>query len=225
MSQEEQEDYLDEDKAFKKPIKHQRFCVISMLTPNSFPEAKRDEFKDQKILGVKIRGAFETYEDAKERANFLQKHDKFHNIFVVEIGKWLPFDVDISSIDTQDDAVYREKSLNTYMKAYKECLEEESEEQKDRKNKALEWANVVTGKDKVLKIRSETNEPEEESTEAAETTDTTEFMNQKTVEERMSSTVKERDDLQKQVNQSTEELDGLKGKLDELKNMFADLNK
>jgi len=220
MSQEAQEDYLDEDKPFKKPIKHQRFCVISMLTPNCFPETKRDEFKDQKILGVKFRGAFETYEDAKERANFLQKHDKYHNIFVGEMGKWLPFDVDISSIDTQDDAVYREKSLNTYMKAYKECLEEESEEQKERKDKALEGANVVTGKEKVLKVRSEVNEPEEESTEAVETS---EFMNQKTVEERMTSTTKERDDLQNQVNQSSEELDGLKGKLDELKNMFEDL--
>jgi hypothetical protein len=31
-----------------------------MLTPNCFPEDKREQYKDQKILGVKIRGVFET---------------------------------------------------------------------------------------------------------------------------------------------------------------------
>jgi hypothetical protein len=223
MSQEQQEDYLDEDKAFKKPVKNQRFCVLSMLTPNCFPENKRETFKEQKILGVKFRGVFETYEDAKSRANFLQTHDKYHNIFVGEVGKWLPFDVDISSLDTQDDPVYREKSLNTYMKAYKECLEDETQEQKDRKDTKLADANVVTGKTGVLKTGSAVEEQEEESEETEETGNK-EFINQKTVEDRMTSTVNERNELQNQVAQNNEELDGLKGKLDELKNMFSDLN-
>jgi hypothetical protein len=119
------EDYLDEDKPFSQLVKKQNFVVLSMLTPNSFPEAKRDQYKDQKILGVKIRGVFETYEQAKARCEQLQKLDKFHNIFVGEIGKWLPFNADISTMQTEDDPVYREKSLNTYMKAYKDSLKEE----------------------------------------------------------------------------------------------------
>ena len=224
MSQELQEDYLDEDKSFKKPVKHQRFCVLSMLTPNSFPENKRESFKDQKILGVKFRGVFETYEDAKERASALQLQDKYHNIFVGEVGKWLPFDVDISGLDTQDDPVYREKSLNTYMKAYRECLEDETQEQKDRKDSKLDGANVVTGKSGVLKNDSSTTEVEEMSTEETPT-ETKEFTNLKTVEDRMTSTLNERNELQEEVNKNNQELDGLKGKLDELKSMFADINK
>ena len=35
------EDYLDEDKPLRELVKKQNFCVISMLTPNSFPENKR----------------------------------------------------------------------------------------------------------------------------------------------------------------------------------------
>lgn len=139
------EDYLDEDKPFRHMVKKQNFCVLSMLTPNAFPEAKREQYKDQKILGVKVRGVFENYEDARKHAEQLQKLDKFHNIFVGEVGKWLPFDVDISKAETDDDPVYREKSLNTYMKAYKDSLKEEEVEEKQRKDEALKGAKVVTG--------------------------------------------------------------------------------
>ena len=143
-----EEDYLDEDKPLKLLVKKQNYCVLSMLTPNAFPESKRGEYKDQKILGIKIRGVFETYEDAKTHADKLQKQDKFHNIFVGEIGKWLPFNVDIASMETDDDPVYREQALNQYMKAYKDCLKEEEVEEKDRKEQTLKANNakVVTGK-------------------------------------------------------------------------------
>ena len=126
----------------------QNFCVISMLTPNSFPETKRAQFQDQKILGIKVRGVFETYEEAKTRCNTLQKLDKYHNIFVGEVGKWLPFNVDISTMETEDDPVYREQALNQYMKAYKDTLKEEEVEEQTRKEQTLKGNNakVVTGK-------------------------------------------------------------------------------
>jgi len=141
-----EEDYLDEDKPFVQLVKKQNFTVISMLTPNCFPEDKREQYKDQKILGIKVRGVFERYEDAKSHSEKLQQLDKFHNIFVGEVGKWLPFDVDISNMQTEEDPVYREKSLNQYMKAYKDTLKEEEVSEKERKEEQLKGANVVTGK-------------------------------------------------------------------------------
>ena len=143
-----EEDYLEEDKPFKQNVKKQNYCVLSMLTPNSFPENKRDQYKDQKILGIKVRGVFELYEDAKTRADQLQKQDKHHNIFVGEVGKWLPFNVDIATMETDDDPVYREQALNQYMKAYKDSLKEEEVEERDRKDQTLKANNakVVTGK-------------------------------------------------------------------------------
>lgn len=146
MSINKEEDYLDEDKPLRQLVKKQDYCVVSMLTPNSFPESKREEFKDQKILGLKIRGVFETYDDAKTHAAKLQKLDKFHNVFVGEVGKWLPFDVDIGNMQTEDDTVYREKSLNNYMKSYKDSLKEEEVLEKERKDEQLKGAKVVTGK-------------------------------------------------------------------------------
>ena len=142
-----EEDYLDEDKPLKQLVKKQNYCVLSMLTPNAFPETKREQYRDQKILGIKVRGVFETYEDAKSHADRLQKQDKFHNVFVGEVGKWLPFDVDIATMQTEDEPVYREQALNQYMKAYKDCLKEEEVEEKDRKEQTLKANNakVVTG--------------------------------------------------------------------------------
>ena len=142
-----EEDYLDEDKPFKQLVKKQNFCIISMLTPNSFPETKRAQYQDQKILGIKVRGVFETYEEAKTRCDTLQKLDKYHNIFIGEVGKWLPFNVDISTMETDDDPVYREQALNQYMKAYKDSLKEEEVEEHERKEESLKATNakVVTG--------------------------------------------------------------------------------
>lgn len=139
------EDYLDEDKPLRHQVKKQNYCVISMLTPNSFPENKREQYKDQKILGIKIRGVYEEYQEATDRASQLQKIDKYHNIFVGEIGKWLPFDVDTTNMGAEDQ-VYREKSLNKYMKSYKESLQDEEKTEADRKSDMLKGANVVTGK-------------------------------------------------------------------------------
>jgi len=143
-----EEDHLDEDKPFKQMVKKQNFCVLSMLTPNSFPESKREQYKDQKILGIKVRGVFETYEEAKQRADALQKQDKYHNIFIGEVGKWLPFNVDIATMETEDDPIYREQALNQYMKAYKDSLKEEEVEEQERKEQTLKGNNakVVTGK-------------------------------------------------------------------------------
>jgi hypothetical protein len=144
-----EEDYLDEDKPLKYMVKKQNYCIISMLTPKSFPEEKRAEFSDQKILGVKVRGVFENYEDAKTNADKLQKLDKYHNIFVGEVGKWLPFDVDISEMETEDDPVYREQALNKYMKSYKDSLHEEEVAEKERKEEKLKGANVINDKSEI----------------------------------------------------------------------------
>ena len=42
MSINKEEDYLDEDKPLRQLVKKQDYCVVSMLTPNSFPESKRE---------------------------------------------------------------------------------------------------------------------------------------------------------------------------------------
>ena len=135
------EDYLEED----RPLKGQSFVCLSFLTHLSFPEENRDKHKDQKVLGVKVRGVYKTFEEADARAKQLQKVDKHHHVFVGEVGKWLPFDSDTSNIDPNQQ-VYREQQLNQYMKTYFDSLKEEDDMEATRKEEMLKDAKIVTGK-------------------------------------------------------------------------------
>lgn len=240
------EDYLDEDKPFRHMVKKQNFCVISMLTPNAFPESKREQYKDQKILGVKVRGVFETYEDARKHAEQLQKLDKFHNIFVGEVGKWLPFDVDISKTETEDGPVYREKSLNTYMKAYKDSLKEEEVEEKQRKDEQLKGAKVVTGQTDAPastgigrtepsfpgQVPSE-NETEESIERSAEehARKVDEYANASTteaeesVDDQINATKQDKAKIEEDLLQSKNNLKELESKLASINEMYAELKK
>ncbi len=237
------EDYLDEDKPFSQLVKKQNFCVLSMLTPNSFPEDKRDQYKDQKILGVKIRGVFETYDQAKARCEQLQKLDKFHNIFVGEVGKWLPFNVDISTMQTEDDPVYREKSLNTYMKAYKDSLKEEEVTEKQRKEEQLKGAKVVTGKTDAPDYTGIGNPepsipgqvpppvPSAESigvTEEEQVEKVQKYANASEeggLDEQIEQTRQEKVKIQEELNQSKTNMKDLEDKLATINQLYAELKK
>ena len=239
-----EEDYLDEDKPFKQMVKKQNFCVLSMLTPNAFPESKREQYKDQKILGVKIRGVFETYEEAKQRADALQKQDKFHNIFVGEIGKWLPFNVDIATMETEDDPVYREQALNQYMKAYKDSLKEEEVEEQERKEQTLRGNNakVVTGKTDapeatgigcpeitpvgVVPKSASTVSTEGPTLESeSEKVEILRKPNDLNIDEQIKSTQADKSKIETELEDSKNNLKELEAKLSAINQIYADLKK
>jgi hypothetical protein len=69
------------------------------------------------VRGLKVRGVAPTYPEAAARAKKLQKQDPVHNIFVGEIGKWLPWDPSPNAIQEQE---YAEDQLNQLMKRNKE---------------------------------------------------------------------------------------------------------
>jgi len=91
------------------------------------------------MRGLKIRGSYGQKEEAEARAKKLQKMDPDHNIYVGQVGKWLPWDPSPSAIPDQE---YAEDQLNTLMKKYKEneeAREQFHKEQRDRarKNKGV----------------------------------------------------------------------------------------
>jgi hypothetical protein len=83
------------------------------------------------VRGLKVRGVYSSQQEAIVRSKKLQRSDPIHNIFVGEIGKWLPWDPSPNDVAEQE---YAEEQLNTLMKKYKEN-EEAREEfyQKQRK--------------------------------------------------------------------------------------------
>ena len=115
-------DYLYEDPA----VPNQKYVCISILTPKNFKDSKTT------MSTLKVRGCYESFEEASKRGEFLRNIDPHINVYVGEVGKWLPFDVDVSNMGSEDQ-VYREKSLNKYMKSYKDALHEEEVDEKQRK--------------------------------------------------------------------------------------------
>jgi hypothetical protein len=69
------------------------------------------------MRGLKIRGSFDTLKEAEIRAQVLKKIDDRFNVYVAQVGCWVPFSPNPDDIENQE---YAETQLNTLMKNYKE---------------------------------------------------------------------------------------------------------
>lgn len=118
-------DYLTED----KPVPNQKFVCLSFLSPEGISNCK--------IRGLKVRGVYDTYEDATERAKTLRDMDKHFHVFVGEVGKWLPWDPEPDSKNVKD-AEYAETELNTLMKSYMKNQKAAKKYEEERKNDLME---------------------------------------------------------------------------------------
>ena len=68
------------------------------------------------MRGVKVRGVYNSYEEASKRAQNLQRLDRSFHVFVGQVGYWLPWDPNADNVEEQE---YLEKELNELMKNYK----------------------------------------------------------------------------------------------------------
>jgi hypothetical protein len=76
----------------------------------------KNEFRTS-VRGVKVRGVYGNPKEAELKAKKLQTKDKYHNIFIGDLGKWLPWDPQPHEIAEQE---YAQDELNTLMRKYKE---------------------------------------------------------------------------------------------------------
>ena len=118
-------DYLSEDSLLPAD---QKFVCLSFLKPT-----KED---NTTLSGIKVRGAFESYELACNHAKKLQDIDPYHHVFVGEMGKWLPHDPDPDSKYVKD-FVYANEQLNGMMKSYMENQEKAKLFHEQRKNELV----------------------------------------------------------------------------------------
>ena len=87
----------------------QLYACLSVVGPEC-PQ-KNDKF------GIKIRGAFNSREEAASHAKRLQKEDATFDIYVVDMYKWLLIPPDPTAIE---DVHYTNEKLETLMSGYKE---------------------------------------------------------------------------------------------------------
>ena len=92
------------------------------------------------VRGLKVRGTYGTQEEAVARSKKLQRNDPIHNIFVGEVGKWLPWDPNPKDIAEQE---YAEEELNKLMKGYKQ--NEEARDKFYQENPALKGKKAEKG--------------------------------------------------------------------------------
>jgi hypothetical protein len=73
--------------------------------------SKINNFKTT-MRGIKIRGSYPSIEEAELRAKLLREIDADHDIFVGQVGLWLPWDPDSNKTDRVE---YSEELLNQLM--------------------------------------------------------------------------------------------------------------
>ena len=139
-----QYDYLTEDTLLPS---EQKFVCLSFLT---------DKESKTTLSGIKIRGVFPTYELACEHAKKVQTVDPNFNVFVGDMGKWLPFDPNPDS-EVVKDSEYANEQLNNMMKTYLENQEKAKIYHEHRKHEMMREtvvSNLSIKKDNLYEMQS-----------------------------------------------------------------------
>lgn len=105
------------------------------------------------VRGLKIRGSYNTQEEAEMRAKSLRENDPNHDILVGQVGLWMPFDPDayktgrVEFLEEQLNQLHHEK-LKNEEKAKQEFEERIREAKREAIKKNIEQAkksgNVLT---------------------------------------------------------------------------------
>jgi hypothetical protein len=110
------------------------------------------------MRGLKVRGVYDTYKEANVRAQVLRKKDPSFNVFVGQVGYWLPWDPECESVPEQE---YQEGQLNELVKKYKENLNNRDDLYEQVKNERIEKARrEVNAKKEAIRAQNEVVVPE-----------------------------------------------------------------
>lgn len=117
------QDYLSVD----PPIGGQVWVCLSFISP--------EQNSNCTVRGLKIRGVFGTREEADKHAKKLSEIDSYFDVFVGEVGKWLPWDPDPNSQNA--DVVYQNEQLNELVKGHQDNMEKGKVQYEKRKDEML----------------------------------------------------------------------------------------
>ena len=89
------------------------------------------------VRGIKIRGCYETLDEARHRCESLKRSDPKFSVYVAEVGCWCPWSPNpddlAEAVGDQNAAQYSETALNTLMQKYQENVDERDQFYIDRK--------------------------------------------------------------------------------------------
>src|SRR5210317_521780 len=125
----------------------QLYACLSVIGPEA-PQ-KNDKF------GIKIRGAFNSRDEAASHAKRLQKEDATFDIYVVDLYKWLLIPPDPTKIE---DVHYTNEKLEEIMSGYKENQAEAARMFNERKAAMTAGTNQFTPGDENSKFYTKPDE-------------------------------------------------------------------
>jgi hypothetical protein len=126
----------------------QLYACLSVVGPEA-PQ-KNDKF------GIKIRGAFNSRDEAASHAKRLQKEDATFDIYVVDMYKWLLIPPDPAKIE---DAHYANEKLEELMSGYRENQAQAAQMFAERKRDMMENSSMMKPGDENSKYYTKPDEP------------------------------------------------------------------
>lgn len=120
------------------------------------------------VRGVKVRGVYDTYKEAEIRSKFLQRSDSKFDVFIGQVGYWLPWHPDVNKISEQE---HMNDELNTLMKEYKA-----NEAKRDIFFQEQTRQRTQEAKDQVARMKEQLAKENVESKSSAEAGSLTEAM-------------------------------------------------
>jgi len=136
-------DNLDED----PPISGQKYVCLSFVSPEGVMNTN--------IRSVKIRGVFDTEQEAKDHSAKLQKRDKYFDVFVGEVGKWLPWDPNPHTVKNN---IYKNEKMQKLVDTQQQNQHNKLNELVGRKKELIDKGNKAHQRRVAENIVSGTNE-------------------------------------------------------------------
>lgn len=99
------------------------------------------------VRGIKVRGVYDTYREAEVRSKVLQRMDNRFDVFIGQVGYWLPWHPDVNRIEDQE---YLNDDLNTLMKEYKKNEEKRDQFYNQQKQERIQEARDQVERAKIL---------------------------------------------------------------------------
>ena len=112
------------------------------------------------VRGLKVRGVYDSRQEAEQRAKILHRMDQDHHVFVGSIGQWLPWDPEADAIADQE---YIDEGLNNLMGEYKKNQINKDQFFEERKNEKMQ--------DQMKAVEESKKKQEEESKKIEDLTD------------------------------------------------------
>lgn len=108
------------------------------------------------VRGIKFRGAYARYEDARERAKYLRDNvEQSIHTFVIPVGTWVPLDMEADEVQDQD---YMLPELNELMGKYHEGVHARNQFYTDRKREMEEAAHASVKENTKERLRRKLRE-------------------------------------------------------------------